>query len=202
MIIHTMQQGSDEWFDVKCGKISASHIKDIMAKGTGKTRKKYMMKLLYERKYGIYQHSYSNGDMQWGIEHEEEAREAYEMEKLVVTEQVGFVEIDDYLGYSPDAFVGDDGGLELKCPLSTTHLQYILEPQSLVKDYSWQLQGTLWMSGRERWDICSFDPRTYDVPLLIVSVERDEEKIKQIAVEVELFKDKLKELESKVKGGM
>ena len=53
MIIHEMPQGSEEWFAVKCGKISASHISDVLAKGKGITRKNYMMRILAERLSGI-----------------------------------------------------------------------------------------------------------------------------------------------------
>ena len=198
-IYKDIEQLTPEWFAVKCGKVSASHMSAVMAKGKGKTRHSYMMKLLAERLSGITQESYSNGSMQWGIDTEPQAREAYEMANLVKVEQVGFVEINDYLGYSPDGFVGTDGGLEIKCPDSATHLKYILENR-MVTDYSRQVQSTLWMSKREWWDFVSFDPRIQLKPIWSIRVQRDEAKIKEIAIETELFIDELKELLTKIKG--
>ena len=203
-IIHTMEQGTPEWHAVKCGKVSASNISCVMAKGRGnaesKTRKSYLMRLLAERISGLPQDTYTNGAMQWGIETEPQARAAYEFETLNAVEQVGFVEVDAYVGCSPDGLIDADGGVEIKCPNTTTHLQYLLDG-TMPAEYVCQIQSTLWMTGRQWWDFVSFDPRIPNSKcLFVVRVERDEAKIKEIAIGVEIFIEELKELEAKFKG--
>ncbi|KKL86830.1 hypothetical protein LCGC14_1940760, partial [marine sediment metagenome] len=79
MIIHSdIIQGSDEWYKIRLGKVTASNFSKVLAKGQGKTRKAYMLKLAAERLTGESQESYSNGSMDWGTEHEDEARRHYE----------------------------------------------------------------------------------------------------------------------------
>lgn len=199
MIVHEMQQGTPEWFAVKCGKISASNMSAVLAKGQGKTRGAYMMKVLAERLSGVPQESYTNAAMQWGIDTEPMAREAYEAATLNVVQQVGFIECSEILGCSPDGLIGDDGGVEIKCPNTATHLQYILDGK-LPSEYACQIQSTLWMTGRKWWDFVSFDPRIQGKSRLFhIRVERDEAKINEIEIGVELFIQELKELEAKIK---
>lgn len=200
MIVHTMQQGTPEWFAVKCGKISASNMDAVLAKGQGKTRKAYMMKVLAERLSGVPQESYTNAAMQWGIDTEPMAREAYEATTLNVVQQVGFVECSEMLGCSPDGLIGDDGGVEIKCPNTATHLQYILDGK-LPSEYACQIQSTLWMTGRKWWDFVSFDPRILvKARIFVTRVERDEEKISEIEQGVLLFIENLLELEDMIRG--
>jgi putative phage-type endonuclease len=200
MLIHAMQQMTPEWYQAKCGKISASSIADVLAKGQGKTRKAYMMRILAERISGLPQETYSNGAMLWGIENEPLARQAYESKTLNIVDQVGFIEVDEFLGCSPDGLIGDDGGVEIKCPYTSTHLQYILDGV-LPSEYRCQVQSTLWMTKRQWWDFVSFDPRIPDKSrLFCIRVERDEKKIEEIALEVHLFIQDLLKLESQIKG--
>ena len=203
MIIHEMTQGSPEWHQVKCGKISSSCMSDVMAKGRGnaesKTRRSYMIRLIAERLSGIPQETYCNGAMQWGIETEPLARQAYEYAELTVVDQVGFVETSEYLGCSPDGFVGDRGLLEIKCPNTTTHVEYLLDNR-LPPAYVNQVQSQLWICEREYCDFVSFDPRLICKPYFKTRVERDEEKIKELKIETEIFINELLELEHKIKG--
>lgn len=197
MIIHEMEQQSPEWFAVKCGKVSASHMSDVLAKGSGVTRKKYMMKLLAERLSGIPQASCTNGSMQWGIDTEPQARTAYEMANLEVVRQVGFIELDGDTGCSPDGLVGGEGLLEIKCPDTSTHLGYILAGK-MPTEYVNQVQAQLWVTGRKWCDFVSFDPRVPSRPYWSIRVKRDEKKIDEIKEAVDAFVAELKDLEAKI----
>lgn len=199
MKIHTMQQRTDEWYKVKCGKISASSMSDVLSKGKGITRRNYMLKLIAERLSGIPQETYCNGAMEWGINTEPMARLAYEETTLCAVEEVGFVEQDNFVGCSPDGLIGTDGMLEIKCPTTTTHLEYILSGNG-SKDYEIQLQSQLWICQREWTDFVSFDPRVPCKPILITRVGRDEKKIGDIAEGVALFIAEMLELENQIKG--
>ena len=198
MIIHRMEQGTDEWHKVKCGKISASSMSDVMAKGAGKTRKKYMMKVLSERLSGIPQQGFSSPAMEWGIETEQYALAAYMAATGNDVDRVGFIEIDDLLGCSTDGLIGDDGILEVKCPNTATHLEYMLHGKA-PSTYVAQMQSELWMTGRKWCEFVSYDPRLpEDISLFIVRVERDEEKISTIEKEVEAFIAEMLTLEKRI----
>ena len=194
MIIHDCEQGSDDWFKIKCGKISASHFGDVLNKKTG--RRTYMLKVLAERMSGESMNGYSNKAMEDGIETEPLAREYYE-QLFGHVQQVGFVELSDYVGCSPDGLNGDDGGLEIKCPFPNTHIDYILK-NKLPAVYVPQVQGNMWVTGRNWWDFVSFCPKIKDRPFWHIRVERDEKYIHVLSLEVDRFIADMKELESKI----
>ena len=116
-------------------------------------------------------------------EKEDEARFAYEMETGNEVEQVGFIELDDWIGCSPDGLIREDGYWEAKCPNSDTHLRYSLAPHELEVNYGWQVMGGLWISGRTWAHIVSYDPRFKDEKkqLVVWSITRDEEAIERLA---------------------
>ena len=107
MKVYDMPQLSDEWFKIKLGKVGASSMSKVLAKGSGKTRKSYMLKLAAETLTGQHIESYQNDAMKRGVELEPKARQEYEKVNDVTVEQVGFIEHDGvdyirYVGVSPD----------------------------------------------------------------------------------------------------
>lgn len=192
-------QGSDEWFAARLGKATASCFSEVLNKKTG--RGTYMIKLAAERLTGLPQDSYSNAVMERGKEVEPEARECYEViyhEKVV---QVGFVELNEWIGASPDGLIGDEGLAELKCPNTTTHISYILKDKMPAK-YIPQVQGQLWVTGRKWCDFISYDPRLSSRPLWSVRIQRDEEYIRNLEAATNVFVKELKELIAKVEKGV
>lgn len=200
MIIHECPQRSPEWYAVRCGKVSASSLSDVLAKGKGITRTKYLRRLVAERITGIAKETYCNGAMEWGIQTEPLARDYYENLFFVNVQQVGFVEADEFLGCSPDGMIGEDGLIEIKCPDSDTHLTYI-EEDRIPPEYVTQVQGQLWITGRKWCDFMSYDPRFTCRPAFIVRVKRDENKIAEIADGVGQFIEEMKELERRIRNG-
>jgi len=196
MKMYQCVQGSDEWFAVKLGKVSASHFSEVLNKATG--RKTYMYRLLAERLSGEPQESYNNKAMETGIETEPEARAYYEALHGQI-EQVGFVELNDDVGCSPDGLVGLDGLVEIKCPYPSTHIQYI-DKNKMPANYIPQVQGQLWVTGRKWCDFVSFDPRVKARPFWMIRVQRDEKYIKVLSLAVETFVGEMKELEEKIVG--
>ena len=189
-IIHTMEQGSEEWHAVKLGLISASNFKTAIGK-PGATRTKLMYKLIGERGYpeGVTTESYSNDAMLRGIELEAEARAKYE--PLGHVTEIGFYQLNDDIGVSPDGLVGDDGAIEIKCPNTATHCQYIDENR-MQPVYVQQVQGILWVTGRKWCDFISYDPRYASIPFWHIRVDRDEKIIAEIEVKVNAFVDEMK----------
>jgi hypothetical protein len=164
MTIHRMPQRSDEWFAIRCGKFTASDFDDLMPSSRQKMTdfNKTQMGIIYrvaaERITGTpIADGYISKAMQHGIDTEAEARIAYSMQSGEPIEEVGFLEYTDWIGASPDGLIGETKGLEIKCPNSDTHLRYLTE--GFGEDYFHQVQGALWISGREEWDLISFDPR-------------------------------------------
>lgn len=156
MIIHTCEQGSAKWLQLRTGKITASRFKDVVSKG--KTRQSYMYEIVAERLTGDSAHTFVSDAMKWGIEKEPEAREYYELVTGNSVKQVGFVEASEYVGVSPDGLIGDDGVLEIKCPNTKTHLSYI-DNGVVPTEYFWQCVGMLAYTGMEYLDFVSYDPR-------------------------------------------
>lgn len=204
-IIHDIEQNSEAWYLIRCGKMTSSRFATVLAKGKGggvsKTRRDYMDDICSERGTGIPAIGFTNAAMEWGTEHEDEAIGAYEREKeklkevqQCVVKRVGFVELSDWIGGSPDGLVGDDGIIEVKCPNSKTHYRYKrlnkANPTWFDPTYRLQIQGNLWVTGRKWCDWISYDPRFKrpDRKLLIVRIERDEEAITQLQTECERFK--------------
>jgi putative phage-type endonuclease len=195
MKIIDCEQQSEEWFQTRLGKVTASHFKDVMNKKSG--RETYMMRLLAERVTGIREESYSNRYMEDGIELEPEAREHYEWIADTEVGQVGFVEKTEHVGCSPDGLIGADGMLEIKCPKVTTHLGYIVRGV-LPATYKAQVQGQLWVCERQWCDFISYAPEYEKQPMFCVRAERDETFLSLLSVAVATFVTELEEMEKKL----
>ena len=193
-----IQQGSEAWFAQRLGKATASRIKDIVAKtktGYSTSRDKYLTQLLLERLTGTVAESYSDAAMAWGTEQEPFARAAYEAKKGVMVDQVAFINHPtiEMAGASPDGVVGE-GLVELKCPMSHTHLESLLG--GIDDQYKIQVQWQMACTGAKWTDLCSFDPRfPAELQLVIKRFERDDAFIATLEEEVIKF---LKELDDKL----
>jgi putative phage-type endonuclease len=186
------EQGSQEWLQDRCGKVTASRIADLMARtksGYSASRANYASQLICERLTGCVAPSFTNAAMIHGTETEPEARRAYEfyIDRDVV--QVGFIPHSsiEMAGASPDGLIGDDGLLELKCPNSATHIETLLGgviPDKYVKQMQFQMACT----GRQWCDFASYDNRLPErMRLFVKRVDRDEELIGEIETEVRGF---------------
>lgn len=176
------EQGTDEWRLARLGIPTASNFGAVLAKGEGKTRRSYMMKLIGEILTGEPSDLYSNGHMERGKEMEEDARNLYAFRMDVEPELVGFIR-NGRKGASPDSLVGTNGMNEIKTKLP--HLQAeVLLADKLPPEHKAQCQGNLWVAEREWIDFVSYWPR---MPLFVKRVYRDEAYIATLAKEVDLF---------------
>ncbi len=193
-------QLSPEWFAARIGKVTASKIADIMAKtksGWGASRANYLAQLVCERLTGQVAESYSNAAMAWGTENEPSARSAYCFLNDVEVTEIGFVDHPTIAmsGASPDGLICDDGLIEIKCPNTATHIEFLLSgniPEKYRLQMTWQMACT----GRQWNDYASFDPRLpADLQLKVVRLHRDNAAITTLENEVAKF---LAELDSKL----
>ena len=194
-------QGSDEWLLARLGKVTGSKFAEATSDGRGsnpsETRKKYMEKRIAERMHKKPIASYSNENMDRGSELESLARERYEEINGLEVQQVGFVEYNEDIGCSPDGLIGDDGMLEIKCPLPHTHIRYLRENR-LPTTYVKQVQGGLWVCEREWCDFFSFDPDNMMRPFFCKRVYRDEKIIKELHIKLIMFVTEMKETMDKL----
>jgi hypothetical protein len=132
-----------------------------------------------------------------GIELEAEARTLYEMLTDNEVQQVGCCYRDEKKNYlcSPDGLVESDGGIEIKCPLISTHVKYLLG-NKLPTEYTQQVQGSLLITGRKWFDFMSYFP---EMPPLIVRVFPDKEFMSKLEKELEKFVAELDALIKKLK---
>ena len=178
-------QGSPEWFALRCGKVTASRVADVIAttkSGPSASRQNYLAQLVAEILTGTTADSYSNAAMVWGTETEPHARAAYEFYNDVSVVEVGFVVHPSITqsGASPDGLVGDEGLVEIKCPNTSTHIATLLDqkvPAKYITQMMWQMACT-----ETAWcDFVSFDPRLpEDLQLFVRRVGRDNERISEL----------------------
>lgn len=182
MIIHDVKQGTPEWKVLRLGLPTASQFHRLITPKTGKQSSQaagYIHRLVAEVLLGVPLDGDTTDYMERGSALEAEAVRYFELDTGQQTQAVGFCTLDEgWAGCSPDRLVGDDGGLELKCPTPETHIGYMLDPGSLVDRYRPQVQGTMWITGRTRWHIMSYHPELQPV---VVECKYDGEYIDRLA---------------------
>jgi len=199
-----MEQRTDEWFQARLGKVTASRISDVMAKtksGPSASRANYMAELIVERLTGKAGDSYQNAAMIWGTNTEPLARAAYEAHRGVLVEETGFVPHPKLAmsGASPDGLVGTDGLVEIKCPNTATHIDTMMT-ETVPMKYILQMQWQMLCTGREWCDFVSYDPRMPEgMQLFVQRHPFSNDTALDMTREVEAFLAELNEKVSKLK---
>ena len=196
-------QGSPEWHLERLGLVTASRVADVIARtksGPAASRAAYMSTLVAEQLTGNSAETYTNASMQWGTEHEAEARRAYSLETDVTVEEIGFARhLKLKSGASPDGLVGDDGIVEIKCPNTHTHIGTLLA-EKVPKKYITQMQWQMVCTERSWCDFVSYDPRLpLEMQLFIKRIARDDDYISTLEDEVEKFIIELDDTVSKLR---
>ena len=178
MILETADQRTEDWYAARCGKATASRFKDVLAKlkngNPAADRQRYLTELVVERLTGQPVPAYENAAMRWGTEQEAAARAAYEQRTGVAVEEIGFVAHDTLqAGCSPDGLVDWDGLIEIKCPFNTgVHVETLLN--GMPAEHAAQVQGQMWITGRQWCDFVSYDPRMpVELQLHVQRIPRD-----------------------------
>ena len=159
MIIHGCKQRGHTWRSLRAGRITGTSFK-TMANGTEAGREKLCQRIADERRHGyVAKEGFISKAMQSGIDLEAEAREMFEIATGEQVQEVGFVEMDDLIGCSPDGLIGELAGIEIKCPNPQTHAWYIREcGRAWLSAYKWQVLGSAWVTGRAWWWFVSYNP--------------------------------------------
>jgi len=201
MIRADVVQGSQDWFDLKCGVPSASNFDKIVT-STGevsKQRKAYMYRLVGERITKSCEETYQSDAMARGVELEEEAVKLYELITDTKCEKVGVTYYDEKKSFlaSPDRLItgNNKGIIEIKCPNMANHIEYLVN-KKLPTKYFQQIQGQLLCTDAEWCDFISYYPA---IRPLIIRVKRDNAFIETLKTELVRFSVELGELENKLK---
>jgi hypothetical protein len=158
-------QGTPGWIKSRLGCLTASNMWKVLetSKRDGKplkARMDYAMELVAERMTDSAVDHFLTNDMQWGLDHEQEAKDAYVQVSGNELDGAGFVLHPriEFFGASPDGFIDHDGLAEFKCPRTTTHIAWMLAGV-VPEQHRPQMLAQLACTGRRFCDFVSFDPR-------------------------------------------
>jgi len=205
-----IEQRTEEWFQQRLGKVTASRISDVIAKtktGVSTSRQNYLIQLVSERLTGKKGDSFVNQAMLDGIERESAARALYMLNRDVSVTEVGFFDhpVINNSGASPDGAVNAEedgkyaGLIEIKCPIETTHTNTLMS-KSVPSKYIPQMQWQLACTGAKWVDFVSYNPNfPMELQLFIVRVDRDDTYIAELEAEVLKFLDEVDQTILKLK---
>jgi predicted phage-related endonuclease len=202
MLLKGIDQHSPQWIVHRRGCVTTSRDADVVAKVAtpGKeaaARKNYRNEKLEEIFTERAVDHWVTDDMKWGIEMEGLARTEYELRTGRKTQPGGFWQHDQIAKWrsSPDFLVNKTGLIEIKCPRTATHLEY-LGKREIPERYQWQILGELACTGRDWCDFVSYDPRIKDEDLqyLCIRLERDDKLIRGLQLEVEYFLEEIEQI--------
>jgi putative phage-type endonuclease len=192
MILETSDQRTEDWYAARLGKATASRFKDAIAAlksgAPAQAQRDYLTELVVERLTQQPIQRFQNAAMNWGTEQEPAARAAYERVTGRIVEETGFVAHDTLMaGCSPDGLVDWDGLIEIKCPWNTAnHIETLL--QGMPAEHIPQVQGQLWITGREWCDFVSYDPRMpAELQLHVQRIQRDPSFIADLEARITSF---------------
>jgi putative phage-type endonuclease len=195
MKIHNIEQRTEEWFAIKKGKLGASHAQAIATAGKG--LETYIIELMAEYYSIAPKESYTNEHMERGNELEAQARAIYELETGNEVEEVGFIELDEYVGCSPDGMVGEDGLIEIKCPSDKVYLQYLLDDK-IDSGYMWQMQMQMLICDRKWCDYVCYNPN-FEKSIVIARVKLDGESIDKLSKGFDIAVQRIEEIKTKMR---
>jgi hypothetical protein len=180
MKIHDVEQGSGPWLALRLAIPTASEFDQLITPlwkiKTGEAPKTYLYQKICEKFMGAFADGGSSFAMGQGSIMEHEALPWFSFTHEMPVTRVGFCTTDDgRIGCSPDGLIGEDGGIEIKCPSAQTHLRYWVEGV-LPKEHAAQVHGSMYVTGRKFWYFLSYSRQ---FPAVLIRVERDE-KIQEV----------------------
>ena len=196
MIIIKVEQGSEAWFQERCGRFTASKFSTLMSGLSTKGYKDLITDVAGEVITGEVEETYTNDNMKRGTELEPEARQVFMDETGLNVHEVGFVlneRFEDWVGVSPDGMIfTDESILEIKCPLRKTHLNYI-RANKLPSEYKWQVQGQLLITGVKKAYFMSYYPKMKPFIIEVLpDVEMHNQLLERFEVAINDVKEQIK----------
>ena len=190
MKIYNFEQRTEDWYNIRKGKMTASNAETIIANGKG--LETYIYNLMAEYYSSAEKENYINADMQRGIDLEPEARLEFEFYTDLDVQEVGFIEYNEFIGVSPDGLVGDDGLIEIKCPNDSIYFKLLLS-NNIKPEYIAQMQMQMYVTDRQYCYFVSYNPN-FEKSLYIKKINRDEEMIDKLKKGLERGTELIKEI--------
>ena len=187
---YEVEQRSDEWFQAKKGKMSASNADIILANGKG--LETYIYSLMAEYFSNAEKEHYTNADIERGILLEPEAKIEFQFYTGLDIKEVGYVEFNEYILVSPDGLIGDDGLIEIKCPNDSIYFKLLLS-NNIKPEYIAQMQMQMYVTDRQYCYFVSYNPN-FEKSLYIKKINRDEEMIEKLKKGLERGTELIKEI--------
>ena len=160
-----VEQRSEEWFEMRKGRITSSEIYKIMGKDNfSETAKTYLLEKVCEL-YGGVTEPATGAALTWGTDLEPVAIEHYEKLTKLKVEKASFIPVGNYYGGSPDGLLLPEGIIEVKCPFkSANHFKYGMinsaeKFKKIAPNYYYQCISNMICAEVEWCDFISFDPR-------------------------------------------
>lgn len=180
-----MEQRSEEWFAARAGRITGSSVGAILGVDPHRTRDDVLRDMVRQH-HGVPREFQGNIATQWGVIHEDEAREDFERHKGVSVQPATFCVHPHFqwLGASPDGFVGDDAVVEIKCPFGIRNEEYPKFKTSAEQPhYLAQMMIQMYVTSRSACHFWQWTPHgnTYEL------VQYDEKQVNEIMPRLESF---------------
>ena len=203
-----VEQRSQEWFDMRKGKITSSEIHKIMGGRTifdlTDTAKTYLLEKVSESLGGFAQ-SAMGAALDWGTDLEPLAIDTYSRIKGYPVDKASFIPVGDFYGGSPDGLVQPDGIIEVKCPYnSANHFKHglIKTPEDfkrIASNYYYQCISNMVCAEAKWCDFISFDPRVAEeYQLFVFRLELDLSEADFMVSKIETAAKYIKELKEKI----
>lgn len=203
-----VEQRSEEWFNVRKGKITGSELYKIMGGKDGaltQTAKTYLLEKVAEL-HGGHGASASGQAIDWGVDLEDTAIGVYQDRTKNTVEKCSFIQVDDNYGGSPDGKVGTEGAVEVKCPFnSVNHFKHGLiktdeDFKDVASNYYYQCISHMICLNAQWCDFISYDPRVHeDCQMFVYRLHRNEEEITAIKAKIETAVAYMEELKNQLK---
>ena len=196
-------QQTRAFWNARTGKLTASRMAAAMSflknGNEAAARRNLKVEILAERLTDNIMQKYVTAEMQWGVDHEPMAKEAFELATGHKVTDVGFVDhpMIEYFGASPDGLVSDGKCIEVKCPKTTTHLNYLLDG-CVPENHKPQMIVQAACTGRPVWFV-SFDPRLPKPQQLFIKLfEPTPGEISHVEQQAMQFLDEVEQLFDKI----
>jgi len=202
---YDIEQDSDEWLEIKLGMFSASIASDLLMDKKTKGYESLINRIVEERITGqSCENNLFKGNAFTNRGHELEglAREDYEIRHLQVVKKVGVVIMDDWTLCSPDGLINDDALHQIKCPIFSTHKEYLTKfkegKNPIIGVYDKQLQFELLVTNRSYNVFTSFHPNLKPLDIIVerdnTTIQRIIERLNEAKIEVKKEIERIKNL--------
>ena len=206
-----MLQRTDEWFKFRAGKFSASDIYRLLGKeGLKKTKESinnYAFEKALDSLYGVEEKDFFSVDIERGVNLEPLAFEKFSELKdkeFLFVDECTFIPYNNHAGATPDGYVSNNSGLEIKCPRRTKFFKLVTNGfNEIDPKYIAQMQMQM---------LCAKTERTYFFNYFIddksneywheILVPRDDEMIKLIEERIKIATEIKLEYIEKIKSNI